>query len=539
MPLWRPDSKMAQRRVRCQVDATVLGDPLPISSSALLLPAKQGGRHHHHRLREAAGVSSLVQKIRSANSEQAASDANRPLPVAEEEPTSKLLRLDPHLTSVAGRNTGERRAHPSEKGVKSTSLRKSASMRRSMIELLPTWRDQARKFLKEQVTRLWQIVLARLLHAKAWAAFFGWLVLLATIVFIFMIIVGGNYLGHKFLVVEDAPVRGDPEYLVDFFGGKCIHLKQHFAANLLELEAFNRRFGWHTVVFPSREDGIPVDALYLPSPSRHAPRVVIAHPAAANNLDSTVQTVAYFLRLMNISVLLPNLRNHGGPGKATKRVIRWAQQHLDVLGAWDFAVSDPQGTLGGRVDPSLVGLLGFEFGGFAVQVAMAKEPLVPAIVLDGAVHNTRELLKHRMKLSVSEFLDWLFEEQAWSRWQSLQQRNLDDDGTVAEMLEARAASGGASGPGQRVGIIHTEHDTVVPIKQKDMMLQTLGAARNPPVEVIMEWYPSFMGGESCELKSESHLERSSEYAAHLCAFWSTVFDGDASARCRTLPSAGL
>merc|ERR1719272_558599 len=103
-------------------------------------------------------------------------------------------------------------------------------------------------------------------------------------------------------------MRGNPGYLVDFLGGKCLYLKDAFGKRLAHMEALNKKRGWQQVVFPSRGDMRGTDALYFPSQRPGAsPRVVLVHGIAANFLDGTVQTAAFYLRRLNISSLVPNL----------------------------------------------------------------------------------------------------------------------------------------------------------------------------------------------------------------------------------------
>jgi len=360
-----------------------------------------------------------------------------------------------------------------------------------------------------------------LLAAEIYAARLLYLLLFLTALLIAAVVTVGNSYGDNFMIFYDSPMRGDPNYLVDFLGGKCLYLKRTFGSLLLDIESHNKRLGWTEVVFPARGDKREVRALYFPAAAR-SPRVVLAHGIAANYLDSTVQTTAHFLRYMNVSSLVPNLRNHAGGSKALngEQFREWRDQFLDVLGAWDYAIADPEAKLGGPLPAKFVGMMGFEFGGFAVQDAFGQEPRLKSILLDGAVHNVRALLDQLIDIQAPLSTGWLFRQQAWSRCEARAARKLHEDSVrVAEHLLAREAAG-------TIGIIHSVDDSIVPIQQHDLLLETLARVHDHGIKVTMEWYPSFGGDSNCQARREIHLDQPQEYRDFLCRFWGAAFLDD-------------
>jgi pimeloyl-ACP methyl ester carboxylesterase len=337
------------------------------------------------------------------------------------------------------------------------------------------------------------------------------------------IVVLGNHIAKEFLSHTDEVVGGAPDYLVDFFAGRCVHSKLTFGPILQRLEAQNRRLGWKTVQFKAR-DGHSVSALWLPSSVRLAPRVVIAHPGLSNSLDSAVQAAAHFLRSMNISVLAPNLRHQRGHGDDAERVLRWQYQEEDLLGAWDYAVQDPFGLLGGPLDTRLVGLFGFGLGGLAAQLAFAREPKIRSLLLDGAVHDIRVLLRQFVQARVPPGLTPLFDEQAWERCKDILHRDLDkevssdlkEELNLEELLLSRKAPG-------LIGVIHSEQDTVPPF-QRHMLVELLLRTTS---KILMQWYPNNEKPEGCDTgdRWESYMNLPSQYESFLCTFWSKIFDG--------------
>eukprot|EP00913_Durusdinium_trenchii_P014340 g13451.t1 len=117
------------------------------------------------------------------------------------------------------------------------------------------------------------------------------------------------------------------------------------------VEQYNAQHGFQEVSFTARERGKQVSAMYLPS-TGSTRRVVVVHGRQQHGLSSTAQAAGYFLRLMGISAFIV-----------------------------------PWGVLGGPLDPQRVALMGFDYGGFSCQQAFATELGIPALLLDGVVHN--------------------------------------------------------------------------------------------------------------------------------------------------------
>ncbi|CAK0884833.1 unnamed protein product [Prorocentrum cordatum] len=337
----------------------------------------------------------------------------------------------------------------------------------------------------------------------------------------------GRRMGDAFMLYQDYPSRGDPGYLVDFFGPHCLYLKRTFSPVLKELEAYNLRRGWKEVTLPAREDSLPVRALVFPAASSvegaEVPRVVLAHGGHATALDSSVQAAAYYLRLANISAVVPFLRGGAGRGHAQLRA-EWQHQARDLLGAWDYAVADPEGLLGGRARPGRrAGLLCFGVGCLAAQEALALEPEVPALLMDGALHDVREAVAQRVRQAwpahAPELLAPLVAERAWERCQALAGRPLDASPSHAELLISRGRQHGGT-----LGIIHSVNDSVILVEQRDRLLASVRAASPPGFELALEWYPSFSAGGACAARREAYLEQPAAYLLALCSFWRTFFD---------------
>jgi len=155
--------------------------------------------------------------------------------------------------------------------------------------------------------------------------------------------------------------------------------------------------GWALVRFPSRPtarlETAELAAWWLPAANITAPRVVVGHGYGRNFDASYVQYVAYFLRSIGISALVLNYRDHGLSANTSTHHSVWGWSYPDdMLGAWDYAVHDPDGLLGGPLEPGQVGLLGFSMGGFVAATAFGLEPRVPAVWLESAAFSVEGVL---------------------------------------------------------------------------------------------------------------------------------------------------
>jgi len=353
--------------------------------------------------------------------------------------------------------------------------------------------------------------------------------------FIAFIVLYGNFIGDTFMELGRDPLRGNPGYMPDFFCSNCLHVRDQFASVLVRLEAFNNKAGWINVTFPSR-GGRSVGAMYFPCVGGQFARVVISYASSASALHNSVQTAVHFLRTMNVSALAPDLQRTDWRAY----VAEWHEQASDLLGAWDYAVSDPHGLLGGPLSTNSVGLLGFEFGGFVVQSAFALEPRVHAILLDGAMYDVIGLARtrvespnpvycgrvcpimHAMHSTFVGVVKDLLEQQMWSRCEyRAQQRRVKANSLTYPLLNATSRSSAGY-----IGIIHSANDMFIPVAQPQNMVRALSNAHLAGTEVSMEWYPMFdsgSSGDSCRLKRELHLDLPIEYQTRFCMFWSNAF----------------
>ncbi|CAK0790640.1 unnamed protein product [Prorocentrum cordatum] len=152
-----------------------------------------------------------------------------------------------------------------------------------------------------------------------------------------------------------------------------------YDVSILErMDAFNKQYPGQLVTYQSRSgpmDAVELTGWWLPAPNESAaPRIVLQHGFEQNSNAHSPQLAAYMLRSLGFSVFLPNLRDHCYSSNTSEHVYQWSSAYpLDLLGAWDYVVADPNGLLGGQREARHVGLQGFSQGAFVASAAFGLD----------------------------------------------------------------------------------------------------------------------------------------------------------------------
>mmetsp|Transcript_71001 Transcript_71001/g.197230 ORF Transcript_71001/g.197230 Transcript_71001/m.197230 type:complete len:429 (-) Transcript_71001:62-1348(-) len=287
------------------------------------------------------------------------------------------------------------------------------------------------------------------------------------------------------------------------------------AALKTRVAEFNARHAWKLVHFKSKQGShgqqvVTLSAWWLPAEDNDAPRIVLVHGNNVNNNDWTVHVAAYFLRSMGLAVLMPNLRDHGASEDSNHSVIGWAwDYYLDVSAAWEYAVNDPDGSLGGKMDTSKVGIYGQSMGGLASATAFGLLKDAPALWLDSAVFNPKEVFEFQIGKSVG-FLAWFTIEPAWLV--AGMHAGVDIDGLVPEDALTESS--------RPVAIAHAKDDGIVPWSQAERYLAHFKAKGYKVKETYI--IDTSRCGDIAHISME--IVDADTYYKKLCDFWSDVFD---------------
>lgn len=300
-----------------------------------------------------------------------------------------------------------------------------------------------------------------------------------------------------------------------------------FSSKLVsDWEEFNKNHPYKQVEFPSRKgpDGqmqVNVSALWLPGDRSRLPttvkpaRIVLLHGLPSNYNHCGVQMTAFHLRSMGFDCLTPTLRNWGFSGTSLNKVTWGYEYQYDLLGAWDYAVSDPDGIMGGAVSPDRVGIIGFSLGGFVAQVAFGAEEEVPAAyIFAGPFGGLEEMIDIYVKPFLGPFSPLIVKPVWWSA-------NFWAGVPLDYMLPKRQISHCTPAKRKRnVGIAAGLNDNTVPIINAGQLIMT--TASKPQCYDVSQVYTPMedCGGYTHHMSPWQYPDWTRE---RQCEFWSSVF----------------
>jgi pimeloyl-ACP methyl ester carboxylesterase len=277
---------------------------------------------------------------------------------------------------------------------------------------------------------------------------------------------------------------------------------------------------WKLVSFPARaapnHKAARIAAWWLPAENALAPRVVIGHGFRRNFDVSYSQYVGYLMRSMGFSALVLSYRDHGLSQNTSHHYSTWGWAYPDdLLGAWDYAWSDPDGLLGGPVEPDKVGLMGFSMGGFIAASAFGLEPKVPALWLDSAAYDIETNLAVGIaNIGLPNFLAQLVAPTA--TW-------LCDVITGVQLSfhnPEDALSKTSSTKTRPVALVANRVDATVPFEQAEKYL-ALFKENNGRYNVSDAWILDYSCGDETHVNAFAWA--ADTYRQKLCAFWTQAF----------------
>jgi dipeptidyl aminopeptidase/acylaminoacyl peptidase len=130
-----------------------------------------------------------------------------------------------------------------------------------------------------------------------------------------------------------------------------------------------------SVHFSSREVGIDLAGWYLPGEA-DAPAILITHGLNGCKCQPNVLLAAGMLHRNGFNVLVYDLRDHGDSEIEDGRAALGYDEHLDLLGAWDWLQAEK------GFAPKRIGLYGQSLGGGTTLIAFSREPAAAAAFVD-------------------------------------------------------------------------------------------------------------------------------------------------------------
>lgn len=301
------------------------------------------------------------------------------------------------------------------------------------------------------------------------------------------------------------------------------------------MAAFNAKMPFKLVHYKSRKakgfETVKLAGWWLPADTSNLPkgavppRIVLQHGFRDNSNTFRTQSIAYILRTMGFDVLINNFRDHCYSDNATHHVYEWGNSYpYDLLGAWDYAVADPDGMLGGSVEKSKVGLMGYSKGGFIVGSAFGLEKDVPAVWIDSAPLVPKSVFAHGLSKTLGGmglgFLSGLLAGPVWGNVESYaKEKGIDINfHTPASTLPKGPNSG------RSVYVVHNKKDSTVPFSEGEGLIALI--KKYPKKYDLAGTYFTDGYCESKDSKMDHIIDQllnEDEYKSRLCKYWSSVF----------------
>eukprot|EP00927_Polykrikos_kofoidii_P058533 TRINITY_DN5309_c0_g1_i5.p1 TRINITY_DN5309_c0_g1~~TRINITY_DN5309_c0_g1_i5.p1 ORF type:complete len:433 (+),score=69.12 TRINITY_DN5309_c0_g1_i5:73-1371(+) len=296
--------------------------------------------------------------------------------------------------------------------------------------------------------------------------------------------------------------------------------------------------GTKKVSFPSRKlDGVATVQLrgwWIPAnPAKggaDSPRIVVQHGFTSNSNKYRQMYAAYMLSEMGFNVVVNNLRDHCYSDHSKSRIVQWGRAYpYDLLGAWDFAVNDAEGLIGGPINREKVGILGFSMGAFTTVNAFGIESAVPAVWVDSPPFTPKGGFYGGFKYQLSQMLpfggsavaSW-YVDRVWGKIIEFGlSKGIDIDLHLPEKELPTAP-----GTNRPIAWSHNKEDTTVLFSNGEKLEKLLESLPEKYALTKLIWEKACTTAKGSNLMShcDDHLLSQTKYKAALCSFWQGVFD---------------
>jgi len=225
-----------------------------------------------------------------------------------------------------------------------------------------------------------------------------------------------------------------------------------------------------------------------------------------------------------------NFRDHGYSDASSHGIDQWTDAYpFDVLGAWDYAVSDPEGLLGGSLPPSSVGVMAFSKGALVSAAAFGLEGRLRAAWLDAPAFRPEAVFSYKGRMVLSDMgLGFLADSIVPPVWENIEEEALSRGVDLNRFLPENTLP---LGPETRrpIHVTANRDDATVPNvgpeSQIDKMLGVLASHPGKYNTTSHLWEGSCQG----EAHGADHLREPSAYRLGLCVFWRSAFSLDEGA----------
>jgi len=258
---------------------------------------------------------------------------------------------------------------------------------------------------------------------------------------------------------------------------------------------------YEEVTFPSRDDGLMINAWYVPGPSDtgrlRGNTVILVHGLGSCKRSPAILLAAGMLHRAGYNTLLIDLRDHGDSQVEDGRYAGGTEEYRDVLGAWDWLIAERS------IPPERIGLFGTSLGGATVMIAFGEEPRVAAVWEDSGFADIQSALDAELERNgMPTFLEP----------GGLLIGKLISGDDIAALSPQMAA---AKANGRPVFITHGTADTRLSVDYASALAETVRANGGDPQVWIIEGAGHVQG----------IFEHTAEYDDKLIAFFDAALNG--------------
>ena len=176
-------------------------------------------------------------------------------------------------------------------------------------------------------------------------------------------------------------------------GENAQNIPSSFIMNINEWPAFEVKPyfmpDFETVHFPSRQTGLNLAGWFVAGQA-NAPVVILTHGLNSCKCDPRILIVAGMLHRNGFNVLMYDMREHGESDIEDGRAAIGNDEYQDLLGAWDWLVSEKQ------FSPDHIGVYGQSLGAGTTLIAFGQEPRLAAAFVDSPYSDLPQIIDEEL-----------------------------------------------------------------------------------------------------------------------------------------------
>ena len=176
-------------------------------------------------------------------------------------------------------------------------------------------------------------------------------------------------------------------------GEHAQNIPSSFIVNIEEWSSFESppyfMSEFETVSFPSRQPGLHLAGWFIAGQA-NAPAIILTHGLNSCKCDPRILIVAGMLHRIGFNVLMYDMREHGESDIEDGRAAIGNDEYQDLLGAWDWLVSEKQ------FSPDYIGVYGQSLGAGTTLIAFAQELRLAAAFVDSPYSDLPQIINEEL-----------------------------------------------------------------------------------------------------------------------------------------------